>query len=662
MAGFNYRKRLQVLPGLYINLSKQGASTTIGRGGASVNFGRQGSHLNLSIPGSGFYRRIPLKTINSCEQQNVEYYSRENHEVLPIREGISMAYANGTEEIIEFVKKSLLDVIEKRNMWRAVIADAKRQCVTSRNAAFLSKVLIHGFFNKEPQEQYQRDYIRLQEAKEALNNLSVITITPNPKQLTKSREAYQAVLESFGSILKSFSAVAHADSVNEIISSSSYSYDERKAARTAATHGLDLRKANLGICSYEGLMCEGTAMHFMSQAGYSFYLYPLFFIVASNTTEAFEVFNYSKLALEWGGTRFQEAGFRAPRDARQIDRTWQYTNIDGSPDRRRTENREIPIMLYGSLKLNAESSNHKWEVEYQVSNFDALLDWWELYKVFLSNIQALISIENDQMESKEAIMDNSDSIKQIKQQAKGFRTHNSVEKNDENDAEKCASNHERAMLQSQSASEEVTRLADRITLFEDLVDVNLEWGWPGNPAMCVLDCVLSLNRKYDSVVLPRLRKFHETRPEIVSISDLKTLILSYIDDGEGTFLLKELNTNHADRERIIIELLDYLEPIVEIGDEWDVLFDWAEGCKPSDYLNLQIKGFGIAGFQYLRMLFGAQTVKPDVHIMRFVSETIGREVDEIEAVALLEQAAIQSGLPIREVDNAVWKDSSRKNQ
>ena len=27
-----------------------------------------------------------------------------------------------------------------------------------------------------------------------------------------------------------------------------------------------------------------------------------------------------------------------------------------------------------------------------------------------------------------------------------------------------------------------------------------------------------------------------------------------------------------------------------------------------------VRGFGLAGFQYMRMLFGAQTAKPDIHI------------------------------------------------
>lgn len=55
--GIRYRKRVKILPGLYINISKSGISTTVGPRGASVNFGRNGTYLNTGIPGSGLYSR-----------------------------------------------------------------------------------------------------------------------------------------------------------------------------------------------------------------------------------------------------------------------------------------------------------------------------------------------------------------------------------------------------------------------------------------------------------------------------------------------------------------------------------------------------------------------------------------------------------------------------
>ena len=56
----NFRKRVKVAPGVYINLGKKGVSTTIGAKGLSVNVGKNGANLNVGIPGTGLSSRIPI--------------------------------------------------------------------------------------------------------------------------------------------------------------------------------------------------------------------------------------------------------------------------------------------------------------------------------------------------------------------------------------------------------------------------------------------------------------------------------------------------------------------------------------------------------------------------------------------------------------------------
>ena len=47
---WNYRKRIKLAPGIHLNLSKGGVSTSIGRKGVSVSMGKNGAYLNTSIP------------------------------------------------------------------------------------------------------------------------------------------------------------------------------------------------------------------------------------------------------------------------------------------------------------------------------------------------------------------------------------------------------------------------------------------------------------------------------------------------------------------------------------------------------------------------------------------------------------------------------------
>lgn len=55
--GWRFRRTIKVAPGIRLNVSKSGVSTTIGSRGASVNIGKRGVYRNLSIPGTGLYRR-----------------------------------------------------------------------------------------------------------------------------------------------------------------------------------------------------------------------------------------------------------------------------------------------------------------------------------------------------------------------------------------------------------------------------------------------------------------------------------------------------------------------------------------------------------------------------------------------------------------------------
>ena len=58
--GLRFQKRLSLMNGLKLNLSKKGASVTIGQKGASINIGKDGVYGNAGIPGSGVSYREKL--------------------------------------------------------------------------------------------------------------------------------------------------------------------------------------------------------------------------------------------------------------------------------------------------------------------------------------------------------------------------------------------------------------------------------------------------------------------------------------------------------------------------------------------------------------------------------------------------------------------------
>jgi len=51
--GFRFRRSLRLAPGIRINLSKTGASLSLGRRGATLNFSGRGTKATVGLPGSG---------------------------------------------------------------------------------------------------------------------------------------------------------------------------------------------------------------------------------------------------------------------------------------------------------------------------------------------------------------------------------------------------------------------------------------------------------------------------------------------------------------------------------------------------------------------------------------------------------------------------------
>jgi len=79
--------------------------------------------------------------------------------------------------------------------------------------------------------------------------------------------------------------------------------------------------------------------------------------------------SYPNLNISVESTRFIEDG-SVPRDARVVDRTWQYVNKRGGPDNRFKDNRELPIVLYEDIHFTSNTGlNERIEIS-RVGNGD----------------------------------------------------------------------------------------------------------------------------------------------------------------------------------------------------------------------------------------------------------------------------------------------------
>lgn len=65
--GTYFRKRIKIVPGININLSKSGASFSVGPRGAKMNFGKRGTYVTTGIPGTGIYSRTKISNNNTLK-------------------------------------------------------------------------------------------------------------------------------------------------------------------------------------------------------------------------------------------------------------------------------------------------------------------------------------------------------------------------------------------------------------------------------------------------------------------------------------------------------------------------------------------------------------------------------------------------------------------
>lgn len=61
--GLRFKKVIKLAPGLKINLSKSGLSTSVGKPGSTINFSKRGTKTTIGAPGTGVSYQTSTKKI-----------------------------------------------------------------------------------------------------------------------------------------------------------------------------------------------------------------------------------------------------------------------------------------------------------------------------------------------------------------------------------------------------------------------------------------------------------------------------------------------------------------------------------------------------------------------------------------------------------------------
>jgi hypothetical protein len=144
--------------------------------------------------------------------------------------------------------------------------------------------------------------------------------------------------------------------------------------------------------------------------------------------------------------------------------------------------------------------------------------------------------------------------------------------------------------------------------------------------------------------------------EIRTLVALQSLLAHFPDDKANNIAVAQYlwGNNHWTRVSLLRRLIAYFVSVGVTSQE--MLVQWA---KTSDFhrnVEGKIPGVGLAIYKWLVMRQGVETVKPDVHLRRFVRSVVGDDnFTDSELVSVLERVANRLGLKAYELDWRIWE-------
>lgn len=375
--------RTEIAPGIYLDLSKVGVSPTIGVRGSSLT--RNGQYVNTGIPGTGFYERTKLVHTHQAHAplSNGSADPKTAHAntlVVAIAMAIgvfciSLAFSFLEGCIVWAVFVVLLifvavisgmagdkskEVDPSLWIYKAKATLPKLQGETqevlknfigcyelARQIEYETKVVnaledkMRGASNAKLEQLLWEHQSKLEELNRQLADVQMDVDAPLTDE---EKEAYGKLCDAFEQVMHSAYAW--------FIAPSNYGSPTEPHAQTIGKR----RQASAYVGVFDYLKSDFD-VPVLDTGDTQYYIYPKFVIKASNVCE-FEVYPLTPSAITASIVKHAEAEVK-PLDAHSTEEAWLYANGDGSPDKRHTNNKLVPVYQYGCINFDLGSTQSR---------------------------------------------------------------------------------------------------------------------------------------------------------------------------------------------------------------------------------------------------------------------------------------------------------------
>lgn len=359
---WNYRRRIRIIPGVHLNFTKSGISTSIGVKGASITLGKKGTYLNTGIPGTGLYNRQKLPGNNHQTADDIpgsNYPAGNSHVQLPDTTTDNIFSADPqeiTSQDMQGVKDTILAAHDQRLELEKDLHHVKKALTQSKRKLIFSYVFLYGFIKKSISQGIKEDILM---QNEAINQIQ--------QQVAQSSVHLDFIFEDdllkgYNDVIESFKKLCTSNKIWDV--TCAYNQDKVRT-RSAASIVVSKKEVCLDLKAIPDIKANFTPLYFQNGNGADIYFYPNFILVYSSKNK-FAIIGLNELQLKLTTVRFVETG-KVPNDSKIIDRTWAKVNKNGTPDKRFKGNYEIPIVRYGNIALQTSTGLNE---EYEFSNYE----------------------------------------------------------------------------------------------------------------------------------------------------------------------------------------------------------------------------------------------------------------------------------------------------
>ncbi|KFF23729.1 DUF4236 domain-containing protein [Chryseobacterium vrystaatense] len=373
---WSYRKRIKVIPGVHLNISKRGISTSIGVKGASINFSKSGTRLNTHV--LGFSNSFQLSGSNSRSK------SRSNLNLSPVQPSqpnvnipvffedtiFSADVHEITSQNMQGIKEAIILAQKQKAELTADLKKIKRTLSFTKTKKILGYLFIYGLINKNIIPQLNTDITAQQEAIDSTNDIIEKCYVNLEVDFDNDiRSKFEDVYECFKKLTGS----------KKIWDITSAHFQDRVAARSSASKLVSRKEVKFSLKSLPYIKSDYPALYLKNANGADLYFYPTFVVMYTNDNH-FGIIGIDELKLYHSSLRFTEES-EVPADTKIIDRTWAKVNKNGTRDKRFKSNYQIPVVRYGHIKMNTDTGLNE---EYQFSNYELAEQFGKAFKIYQS--------------------------------------------------------------------------------------------------------------------------------------------------------------------------------------------------------------------------------------------------------------------------------------